>query len=70
MIALDQSRPEDARKILEGLIKESPQFLEAHVSLALTYYKLKRPEDSKRERAIVQKLTAEEQAKQPGAKPQ
>jgi tetratricopeptide (TPR) repeat protein len=57
-----------ARETLEGLVKESPQFIEAHVSLALVYYRLKRPDDSKRERVIVQKLTAEAQAKQPGVK--
>jgi len=34
----------------------------------LVYSRLKRPEDSKREREIVQKLTAELQAKQPGVK--
>jgi tetratricopeptide (TPR) repeat protein len=70
LIALDEGRANDARKILEELVKQSPQFMEAHVSLSLAYYRLKRPEDSKREREIVQKLTAEEQAKQPGAKPQ
>jgi hypothetical protein len=32
------------------------------------YYRLKRPEDGKREREIVQKLTAEIQAKQPGVR--
>jgi tetratricopeptide (TPR) repeat protein len=66
LIALDEGKPEDARKILEALVEESPQFTEAHVSLSLVYYRLKRPEDGKRERDIVQKLTAEAQAKQPG----
>jgi tetratricopeptide (TPR) repeat protein len=70
MLDVDQGKPEDARPILEGLVKESPQFIEAHVSLSLVYYRLKRPEDGKRERDIVQKLTAEAQAKQPGVKPQ
>src|ERR1700761_7838615 len=68
LIAIDENHLDEARQILEGLIKESPQFTEAHVSLALVYYRLKRPEDSKREREIVLKLTAEAQAKQPGAK--
>lgn len=68
LVAIDQGRLEDARQILEGLIKQSPQFTEAHVSLSLVYYRLKRPEDSKRERETVLKLTAEAQAKQPGAK--
>ena len=53
---------------LEGLIKESPQFVEAHVSLATVYYRLKRKEDGDREREIVLKLNAENQARQPGAK--
>ena len=70
LIALEEGKADDARKILEELVKQSPQFMEAHVSLSLAYYRLKRPEDSKREREIVQKLTAEEQAKQPGAKSQ
>jgi tetratricopeptide (TPR) repeat protein len=68
LIAIDQGHLEDAQHILEGLVKQSPQFTEAHVSLSLVYYRLKRPEDSKREREIVLRLTAEAQAKQPGAK--
>jgi tetratricopeptide (TPR) repeat protein len=66
LLAVDEGALENARDILVGLVKESPQFIEAHVTLALVYYRLKRPEDSKREREIVQKLTAEVQAKQPG----
>jgi tetratricopeptide (TPR) repeat protein len=68
LVAIDEDHLDQARQILEGLIKESPQFTEAHVSLSLVYYRLKRPEESKREREIVLKLTAEAQAKQPGAK--
>jgi len=68
LIAIDENHLDQARQILEGLVKESPQFTEAHVSLSQVYYRLKRPEDSKREREIVLKLTAEAQAKQPGAK--
>ena len=66
LLSVNEGALDKAREILEGLVKESPQFLEAHVSLALVYYRLKRPEDSKREREIVQRLTAEVQAKQPG----
>jgi tetratricopeptide (TPR) repeat protein len=68
LVAIDQARLEDAKELLEGLVKQSPQFTEAHVSLSLVYYRLKRPEDSKRERETVLKLTAAAQAKQPGAK--
>lgn len=66
LVAIDQSKLDDARRILESLVKQYPQFTEAHVSLALVYYRLKRPDDGKRERQIVLKLTAEAQAKQPG----
>src|ERR1700730_10049193 len=68
LIAIDENHLDEAREILESLIKQSPQFTEAHVSLSLVYYRLKRPEDSKREREIVLKLTAAAQAKQRGAK--
>ncbi|PYU64709.1 MAG: hypothetical protein DMG49_25885 [Acidobacteria bacterium] len=70
LIALDEGKPDEARQMLETLVRESPQFTEAHVSLSLVYYRLKRPADGKREWEIVQKLTAEAQAKQPGAKAQ
>jgi tetratricopeptide (TPR) repeat protein len=70
LIAVDEGKLEDARPALEALVKESPQFTEAHRSLSLVYYRLKRPVDGKREQEIAQKLTAEEQAKEPGAKAQ
>jgi len=38
------------------------------VSLAGVYYRLKRKEDGDRERALVRRLTAEAQARQPAAK--
>src|SRR6266446_4929014 len=56
-----------ARVELEQVVKENPQFSEAHVSLATIYYRLKRKADGDREGAIVRKLDAERQAKQPGA---
>jgi tetratricopeptide (TPR) repeat protein len=49
---------------LEKVVKQSPQFLEAHISLAQVYYRLKRKADGDRERAIVQKLKAEQDARQ------
>jgi tetratricopeptide (TPR) repeat protein len=60
------SRLDEARRTLEQLIKEAPQFTEAHVSLATVYYRLKRKADGDKERAIVLNLNAEKQAKQPG----
>jgi len=59
---------EDARASLEGIVKDAPKFLEAHVSLATLYYRLKRKEDGDRERAIVQQLNQERQAEAPGAR--
>ena len=58
----------DAQRLLEGVVKEAPDFVEAHVLLATVYYRLKQKGDGDRERAIVQKLNAERQAEAPGAK--
>jgi Flp pilus assembly protein TadD len=63
-IYVSQGRFEEARKVFEELVKENPQFTEAHVNLATIYYRLKRKEDGDRERAIVQKLNAEAQARE------
>ena len=48
--------------------RRSRDFVEAHVTLATVYYRLKRKSDGDRERAIVQKLNEEIQAQQPGVK--
>jgi predicted Zn-dependent protease len=58
---------EEAQKELEQVIMEAPNFVEAHVTLARVYYREKRKQDGDRERATVNKLIAEEQARQPGA---
>lgn len=57
-----------AQAELEALVKDAPDFVQAHVMLATVYYRLKRKADGDREQAIVNKLNAEQQAKQPGAK--
>jgi tetratricopeptide (TPR) repeat protein len=57
---------EEARKGLEELIRQEPRFVEAHVTLATVYYRLKRKSDADKERALVQKLNEEIQAQQPG----
>jgi tetratricopeptide (TPR) repeat protein len=54
---------------LERLVKDNPSFTEAHVSLATVYYRLKRKADGDRHKAIAEQLTADAQAKQPGAQP-
>ena len=58
---------DQARGHLESLVKESPNFTEAHVSLATVYYREKRKTAGDRERTIVAKLTAERQATEKGA---
>jgi tetratricopeptide (TPR) repeat protein len=57
-----------ARELLEQVVKEAPAFIDGHVLLATTYYRLRRKEDGDRERALIEKLNAEKQATQPGAK--
>ena len=54
---------------LESIIRDSPQFVAAHVSLTTAYYRLKRKEDGDRERALVQELDAEAQTRQSDAQP-
>lgn len=57
---------QDAVQVLEKLTADDPKWLEPHVELATLYYRLHRPDDGKRERAIVDKITAEQQQQGPG----
>jgi|HubBroStandDraft_1064217.scaffolds.fasta_scaffold29395_2 tetratricopeptide (TPR) repeat protein len=57
---------EAAAQALEKLVKDDPNWLEPHVELASLYYRLHRPADGAREREIVDKLTADQQAQGPG----
>jgi tetratricopeptide (TPR) repeat protein len=58
---------EKAASALEEVVRQAPEFVQAHVLLATVYYRLKRKEEGDRERAIVQELNAEAQARTPGA---
>jgi tetratricopeptide (TPR) repeat protein len=60
-------KPEEARPLLERVVKEYVDFVEARVLLASVYYRLNRREDGDREKSIIQKLNSETQAKQPGS---
>jgi tetratricopeptide (TPR) repeat protein len=53
-----------ARTELERLVKDYPDFTEAHVSLATAYYRLKLKEEGDRERATVRRLQEEDQKRQ------
>ena len=52
-------KPSDALPLLEGVLKEHGDFVEARVLLASVYYRLNRKEDGDREKALIQ------QTKQP-----
>ena len=60
-------KPADALPLLEGVLKEHADFVEARVLLASVYYRLNRKDDGDRQKALIQKSNAEQQAKQPGA---
>jgi tetratricopeptide (TPR) repeat protein len=60
---------EQAWQSLQLLIKESPEFAEAHASLATVYYRLNRRADGDREREISQKLMDQRDAVQAGSRP-
>jgi tetratricopeptide (TPR) repeat protein len=62
-----QGKPAEAQKLLEAVARDYPDFAEARVLLASVYYRLNRKADGDRERAAVQKLNAEQQAKPPNA---
>jgi tetratricopeptide (TPR) repeat protein len=57
---------ETAAQDLEKLVKDDPTWLEPHEELASLYYRLHRPADGAKEREIVDKLTADQQAQGPG----
>jgi tetratricopeptide (TPR) repeat protein len=67
-IDLGQGRFDIARERLEGVVRDAPDFVEAHVMLATAYYRLRRKADGDRHQAIVNRLNAERQARQPGAR--
>jgi Flp pilus assembly protein TadD len=56
---------EDAAKDLEELVKANPDWLQPHVELANVYYRLHRPADGAKERAIVARLNADQQSQGP-----
>jgi len=59
-------KPAQALPLLEGVLKEHADFVEARVLLASVYYRLNRKADGDREKAIIQKSNAEQRVKQPG----
>jgi tetratricopeptide (TPR) repeat protein len=62
---LATGKVEEARALLEQVVLDLPNYTEAHVLLATSYYRLQRTADGDRHRAIAERLRVEEQARQP-----
>lgn len=60
LIHSSQGQLDLARQELERLVKEYPNFSEAHAALATVYYKLKRPVDGDKERAAAKRAQEQE----------
>ncbi len=60
-------RVQEAERELEALVREVPDYTQGHVLLATVYYRQKKKEQGDRERAVVERLRALRQAKEPGA---
>jgi tetratricopeptide (TPR) repeat protein len=60
LVELAAGELDEARLTLEPLVKDQPTFTEAHVSLAMAYYRLGRRADGDPEQAIVRRLKREE----------
>jgi Flp pilus assembly protein TadD len=58
----------EAAAVLESLVKDEPNWVDAHWELAAAYIELNRPEDGKRERMIAQQLRFAHQKEEPEPK--
>ena len=62
-IARAREQFEDAAGLLQQVVAAKPDHVRAHVLLAQTYFKLKKTAEGNRERDIVRRLNAEEEAR-------
>ncbi len=67
-LRLQAGNAEEAARMFEEIVKEAPDLIEAHVQLATAYSRLKRKDDADREKAIIDRLNAEAQAKRGGTR--
>ena len=67
-LRLQTGRTEEAVAMFEAIVKDAPDHVDVHVQLATGYGRLKRVDDARREREIVERLNAQEQAKQSGGR--
>jgi len=63
-ILLAAGLPEKAREMLESLVEDRPDYIEAHVALATAYHRLQMTEQAKKEQEIIVRLSAERDAAQ------
>jgi tetratricopeptide (TPR) repeat protein len=68
-VHLASGNTDEARKVLEALIAESPEFAEAHATLAAVYYRMGRSADGEREHAAAKKLIDQRGAIESGVRP-
>jgi tetratricopeptide (TPR) repeat protein len=54
---------------LETVVHQNPDWLQPHIELSALYFRLNRPEDGAKEKAIVDRLTALQQGPAPGPMP-
>jgi tetratricopeptide (TPR) repeat protein len=64
LVARAEGRTDAALRDLEIVVRKSPEWLQPHVELSALYYRLHRPEDGAKQKAIVDRMMAEQQQSQ------
>jgi tetratricopeptide (TPR) repeat protein len=64
---LAAGREDEAQRALERVTAAAPDYRQAHVLLAVIYYRQQKKDLGDRERAIIEKLTAAQQSREPAA---
>jgi len=65
-----EGRLEAAVKDMEAVVRANPSWLQPHIELAALYYRVKRPDDGARERAVVERLSEQQRERElPGVTP-
>jgi tetratricopeptide (TPR) repeat protein len=54
----DEGDDKRAAELLQALVRDHPEYTEAHRTLATIYFRLKRPDDGRRERQIAEQMDA------------
>ncbi|HXN49420.1 MAG TPA: tetratricopeptide repeat protein [Bryobacteraceae bacterium] len=65
-----EGKLEAAVKDMEAVVRANPAWLQPHIELAALYYRVKRPDDGARERAVVEQLSEQQRQNElPGVTP-